>query len=392
MSKFSSPELFLHFCSQLFKKDPTVALTTHYIMLMYIKYQNLPEIGALPTVAQTTQQYLNLKNGEVALTNDPYSGGTILSNLHLIMGISTSSSGKSTQTDLLLVKKIPLKPKISLGKSIEEEGIRIPPTPVFRDGQINNEVLTAISEHDAIPDSFTRTISHGIDSLQELHKAFSQFNRVYKLDWSRANIKKFFNESKLAMQSLISEIRTGEHLEELELNDGSRLKLTIDVSDEKIIFDFSGSDNSESVHLTHSAALGACTGALAALFGKNLPINYGVFQCIEVVAPEGTMVHAKYPMPTYFGMTDGASLIANLVLKAIGQIDKSRNFPLSGSSHCAFDIEFTDKHFFETLEPGAPASAERQGSDGLNIWQRSHLQPSVEEIERLYPLQAESFS
>jgi N-methylhydantoinase B/oxoprolinase/acetone carboxylase alpha subunit len=102
-------------------------------------------------------------------------------------------------------------------------------------------------------------------------------------------------------------------------------------------------------------------------------------------------------------MTDGISTIANLVIKTIGNLDKSKKYPLSGTSYCNFSIEFQSevskteapnshlpKYFFETVEPGCGATKASNGRAGVNIWKRSQLQPSIEEIERRYPLIVES--
>ncbi|MCB0356247.1 MAG: hydantoinase B/oxoprolinase family protein [Bdellovibrionales bacterium] len=378
-------------CQLLFANERVTTLTSHDGMPIYLKYQNLAEIGTLPVVAQTTHQYLQLLDGDIAITNDPYSGGTILSNLYLCIGVS-SEQKRNRQVDLLIVKKIALKPKIVLSNNIDEEGLRIPPTPLVVNGQLNKDILMAMSEHPLAPNGFQQAVLKGLDEIKNLHRQFLQFNQIFDMDWSRSFIRDYFKDTQSAMMNFLGQIRSGEQNAEVELNDGSLLKLNIEVNDERILFDFSGSDTSRSVHLTHSAALGGCTGALIALNEKHMPINHGIFKCIEIVAPEGSMVHAKYPNPVYFGMTDGVASIANLVLKAIGNLDKSKRFPLSGVSSCSFNLEFDQGYFFETLEPGSAASQIQNGLDGLNLWRRSALHPSIEEVERRFPLTIDSCS
>lgn len=387
--KYEQIQLLNHL---LFKNEKVTTLTTYDGMPIYLKYQNLAEIGSLPMVVQTTHQYLQLMDGDVAITNDPYSGGTILSNLYLSIGIS-SEQKKNRQVDLLIVKKVSLKPRIVLGDNIDNEGIRIPPTPLVVNGKLNTDILSAMAQHPLAPAGFEQALRAGIDDIKKLREDFLKMNEVFEIEWSRSFIKEYFKDSQEAMKKFIGQFRSGEQLAELELNDGSQLKLSIEVSDENIIFDFSGCENSRSVHLTHAAALGGCTGALISLSEKKLPINQGIFQCIQVIAPEGSLVHAKYPNPVYFGMTDGVTLLANFVLKAIGNLDKSKRFPLSGSSSYSFNLDFQNGvHFFETLEPGSAASRFKNGYDGLNIWQRSHLEPSIEEIERRFPISIDSCS
>lgn len=378
-------------CQLLFDKENVAALTTNEGLPIYVKYQSLAEIGSLPVIAQTTHKYLQLLDGDIAITNDPYSGGTILSNLYLCIGVS-SEQKRSRQVDLFIIKKISLKPKIVISDNIDNEGLRIPPSPLFINGKLNTDILEAMADHPLAPIGFEVAVRSGIEEIKKLRIDFLKTNEVFELEWSKPFIRDYFKDSQEAMQSFIGQIRSGEQAVDLELNDGSQLKLTIEVSDEKIVFDFSGCDNSRSVHLTHSAALGGCIGALISLSDKRLPINQGIFQCVEIIAPAGSLVHAKYPNPVYFGMTDGVSLLANLVLKAIGSLDKSKRYALSGTSTCSFNLDFGNTHFFETLEPGSAASSFKDGFDGFNFWRRSHLEPSIEEIERRFPLTVDSCS
>ncbi len=391
MSEGFQYEQILQFCRLLFEGQPSATLATQEGLPIFVKYENLAEIGSLPVVAQTTQQYLNLQDGEISITNDPYSGGTILTNFYLSLGLA-SEQKRGKNSDLVLITKISLKPRVSHGDNIDNEGVRIPPTPITANKKINHDVLKAISSHPQAPTEFEQQILRGIKEIESLKTRFMKLNEIFQLDWSKPYLKQYFKDSSSQMSNLLSNFSSGERSEELELNDGSLLKLRVEVRDDKVIFDFSGSDNSKSVQLTHSAALGGCTGALISLFDKNLPISQGIFECIEVIAPEGSLVHAKFPKPVYFGMTDGVSAIANLVLKAIGNLDKSKRYPLSGTSYCSFNIEFSNCHFFETLEPGSAASKSAEGFSGVNIWKRSSLEPSIEEIERRFPITVETYS
>ncbi|HEX4924853.1 MAG TPA: hydantoinase B/oxoprolinase family protein, partial [Bdellovibrionales bacterium] len=124
------------------------------------------------------------------------------------------------------------------------------------------------------------------------------------------------------------------------------------------------------------------------LFDQTLPINSGSFQILEVRTPSGTMLNAKYPAPTFLGMTDGVALTANMVLRAFGQIIPKKQVAPTHPGQCALDIEFDGGlHFFDTVAPGVGASSDARGEDGMQFWVRSPLQASVEEVEKRFPIQ-----
>ena len=189
-------------CQLLFANERVTTLTSHDGMPIYLKYQNLAEIGTLPVVAQTTHQYLQLLDGDIAITNDPYSGGTILSNLYLCIGVS-SEQKRNRQVDLLIVKKIALKPKIVLSNNIDEEGLRIPPTPLVVNGQLNKDILMAMSEHPLAPNGFQQAVLKGLDEIKNLHRQFLQFNQIFDMDWSRSFIRDYFKDTQSAMMNFL---------------------------------------------------------------------------------------------------------------------------------------------------------------------------------------------
>src|SRR5688500_2435850 len=74
----------------LFSPSISACITTSEGQPLHLQYTHLADIGTLPLAARTAQQYLQLKPNQVAIMNDPYSGGTLLSTMTLITGVSVS--------------------------------------------------------------------------------------------------------------------------------------------------------------------------------------------------------------------------------------------------------------------------------------------------------------
>jgi N-methylhydantoinase B/oxoprolinase/acetone carboxylase alpha subunit len=86
-------------------------------------------------------------------------------------------------------------------------------------------------------------------------------------------------------------------------------------------------------------------------------------------------------------MTDGVSLTANIVLKALGDVIPKKMMASTYPGQCSLDLEFDGGlHFFDTVAPGIGASPDARGEDGMHFWIRSPLQASVEEIEKRFPM------
>lgn len=378
---------------KVFSKHNCGAITTNTGDPLYVKYQNLADIGTLPLASRMSHQYLKLKDGDVVLTNDPYSGGTILSTMTLILAVEIIDHTKK-KVQLLLSKRISFKPELNISESIEAEGVRIPPTPIIQANKQNSEILKMISQHPACPKNFETTLNKSIKELQDSGNILRTSITDLKLDFSKTLINQYFKYTQELFADELSYLPKDEMSGSFEFDHDCHVKLKINVSEEDIQFDFKGSKPSVAFSITDAATYGSCLGALISLFDCHIPITAGVYNCLNVIAPPNTIVHAKYPQPTYHGMTDGTSLIANICLQLISE-NKSKNkkdsTPAHGTTQCSLQIKFEDDlSFFDTLESGSGALLDNHGQHGLNIWKKSHLQPSIEKCEQMFPLKIKS--
>lgn len=377
-----------------FEPFQAAALMTQENQPVHIKYQNLPDIGTLPGVAEVVSRYLQVGEGDVVLTNDPYSGGSTLTALNLLMGVNLEcKTNAKSPAEFTFCVRVNMKPHLHMTDTIEDEGVRIPPTPIRQGGKFNTELLKIISEHPHCPKNFLTTVEAVVAAMDRKVEQIKRDTQAAHLDWSKPRLKELFAETCKHFTHQLEHLASGEVEKEMTLESGEKLKLLLTLEEGKAKFDFTGSGPSAHLHLTYGATLGACIGAMVSVINTNLPLNAGIFEVFEVRAPQGSLVNAKYPAPVYQGLTDGAGLLANFILQCLGEIDLQHRFAHAGPSLCSFDLEFSNNlHFFDTLEPGMAASSFGRGVDALNPWQRSHLEPSIEEIERRYPLTVMSCS
>ena len=181
---------------------------------------------------------------------------------------------------------------------------------------------------------------------------------------------------------------------------------TLTVTREKLLFDFAGASK-QSCHFMNSKEFIVTSeiGAdIAAHFANDLPYNSGVFACIEVRCPSGSIVNCESPGPVGnahmdVGMTASECAIRALMM-AIEASPKSsvRKYliaPTPGSGYTAqiWGGKGTDgKPIYwtmtEAMAIGGSASVSRDGTDlGLHqVGQASTLEfPDVETWETWYP-------
>ena len=172
-----------------------------------------------------------------------------------------------------------------------------------------------------------------------------------------------------------------------------RVRLT--VRGDALTVDFTGSDaqirgfKNSSLGNTHSAVY----TALASFLDPSLPHNEGAFRCVEVVAPEGTIVNAREGAPTTMCTVFFAHEIIHAVWKALAKADPPRG--CAGWAKNVFGISVGredggEPYVFYHGAAAAGAGAV-DGRDGFN--QIGHVctlggltMPNVEVYEQLYPV------
>ena len=172
-----------------------------------------------------------------------------------------------------------------------------------------------------------------------------------------------------------------------------RVEVTIEGDGLKV--DFTGSDpqikgfKNSSLGNTHSAVY----TALASFLDPTLPHNEGAFRCVELIAPEGTVVNAREGAPITLCTVFFAHEIIHAVWKALAQANSARG--CAGWAKNVFGIsvgkeENGDPYVFYHGAAAAGSGAV-DGRDGFN--QIGHVctlggltMPNVEVYEQLYPV------
>lgn len=327
--------------------------------------------GTLTTAGSTAAKYLHLQEGDIALMNDPYSGGSLLHEMTFVMAISE---------DLLWVTRRSLTPSLKLTKSVEEEGLRIPPTPLRQKNQLNEMILQAMQMHPACPPDFIPWIKEQIVDLtnkaKKLHEAieFTGFTITGEL------IEEYIAACKNIATQKISERASGETKVDVVLDSGELLRLNLEIHDGKVHMDFGGTSSTKTVALTEAATYGTCLYALSKFYGFQDLSNSGTFSVLQVTKPSGCWLMAKYPVSTYKGMTCGVAALQTAIDLALAQIHTKQEHSIA--SHCAlqFSLEYKDQKQVLDLSGGKAANSENDGSCARIS------ACSVEELEQKFPV------
>ena len=173
-----------------------------------------------------------------------------------------------------------------------------------------------------------------------------------------------------------------------------RLELALTVIGDRLAVDFTGTDpqirgfkNSGVVNTWSAVAMG-----LASYFEPDLPRNEGTFRCVEMVAPEGSIVNARPPAPMTMNTVIPAHEIVHLVWRCLSQADPDRS--LAGWGKNVFgvtagnqgDDPFVMYHWSAAAGGGATSARDGFNQIGHLIALGGLTLPDVEFTEQRYPV------
>ncbi|GIL18771.1 MAG: N-methylhydantoinase B [Oligoflexia bacterium] len=376
--------LFRIFLDETLSPFDSAACLTAEGEILDIKYETLADIGTLGQGAQTVMKYFPIQMGDVVILNDPYSGGSVLSTMTLITPLIL---GHNQVPDLYLAIRTGFRPQLVISKTLDEEGLRIPPTPLIQGRQINQAILDAMASHPLCPEGLKERLEIVLKKLWARIDAFNDLVTKHPGLCTKAAVKSYLKNSRQVLLDILSELPSGEAKTETKLESGEVIKLRIELSHEAVQFDFAGTTNSKRLCLTDASTFGACFGAVSAYLQKPLPLNSGTFSLFHVTSPLGCLLNAKYPSPTYKGMTEGTSVVASTVIQTLSEIFHTTKVSVYTPAPTQISLEFNSgKRFFDSLPGGVGASANADGADAIHLWVRNRLQNSVQEVETRFPL------
>lgn len=373
----------------IFSNFSRICVTTSEHETIFLKYQNLADIGTLPQCCEVSHKYLHLQDGDIVLTNDPYTGGTLLSSPTLVMGVGNKNFKGTEPAELLIASRLTLPPYIGTFKTVDDEGLRIPPSPFFIKGEINSPLVEALKNHPHMPHGYIEALMTEAEHLLALrHRLKPQLTLGARFDISKPRLRGYLDATESEYHARLEEIGDGTATAEISISNSQILKLKVEHHEGHFNFDFSGTTAGDNLFLTSSAVIGIAIGVTTSLLRVDTPINSGLFRHFDIKNQRGSLLNSTFPRSLSLGHTDGLNLVANLVTQALGKIHKKHAWASSGPSNCFYQIKFNNGQcFLDYLQSGMGANETGAGLSGVLLWDRTTYAPSIEKWEHEYPLQ-----
>jgi N-methylhydantoinase B len=121
------------------------------------------------------------------------------------------------------------------------------------------------------------------------------------------------------------------------------------------------------------------------LTDPEIPPSAGAYRPVEVIAPEGTLLNARYPAAVVGGNVETSSRVADVVLRAFGRAlgQGTMNNVTLGSERVAY---------YETIAGGQGACPDAPGPSAVHVAMSNTLNTPIEALELEFPLRVVEYA
>ena len=349
-----------------------------------------------------------VKPGDIFIVNDPYCGGTHLMDVKMVkpffyrgrLWAYLSNTGHWPDTGGAVPGGFSTR-----ATEVQQEGLRLPPVKLFREGAMQPDILAIILANIRVPEERIGDIKAQVAALTVGEKRLTALIDRYGDAMVTRCIAELRRRSELMMRAHIAKIPDGVYGGEAFVDsDGVdpdplaiRLRLRVEGSD--LHFDFSESSKPcrgplNSVIATTKAAVYL---AVKHVF-PDVPINAGCFEPLHIDDPHGTFLYARYPRPVSGCAAEVSSRIAESVFTTLAGAIPDDLFAApagtSGNLTLGGHDPLKERHYIMYVFSGGGYGGSGDGdglTNGCSTIGISKTQPT-EVLEQHYPVLFERYA
>lgn len=325
--------------------------------------------------------------GDILICNDPYRSAGLSSHLPDVSLLApVFSQGQLVCFAYAYVHSTDVGGRVagSLSPSsyeIYQEGIRIPPSHLYRAGELNEELLNLILCNCRIPDDNWGDIKAMVTALRVAQRRVDECVEKYGVAGFVDAMRDVLSYSEMRARAVIAGIPDGTYRFSDYLDDDVvseipiKFCVALTVRGEEITVDFTGTDsqlrtafNIFSDGQAHPWLVYTIMFVLLTI-DQDIPVNAGLMRSVKVAVQPGSVVHCEAPAAVGLRTTTGVRVqdaIRGALAQALPEI-----IPAAGAGYIA-PIVFTEPDLVKgglkvnVMEPMVGGTGGHEDGDGLN--------------------------
>lgn len=366
-------------------------------------------LGSMAFAMRDIVASLNWQAGDMVILNDPFLGGTHLPDVTLIAPLFVDGrllafiANRAHHADIGADSP----GSMPLSRSLEEEGLVIPPTRLIVRGEMDEaplqKIITATRSGESGQGDLAAQISANQSGVQRLRGLIETLgSRVYQQGLAELNEY----AQRLALSALVA-IPDGEYCFSDVMDDDGlgqqdiliQLRLTLKAG--QVHADFSGTaaQVAGNINCPLSVAAAAVYYVFRCLMPVQTPACAGSFWSITLIAPPGCLLNARRPAAVAAGNVETSSRIVDVVMGALAQALPDRIPAASHGSmnnlamgHHGRDTGQAGWDYYETIGGGSGAGPDRAGASAIQTHMTNTRNTPLEVLESHYPIRLRRYA
>ena len=362
-------------------------------------------IGAIDAITSRWSES-EISDGDMFVANDPYNGGgSHLPDLNVIAPVFMPVTSSLTSRVLLTMRDVGgMVPgsESAVCESIYQEGLRLPPVRLVRNGQVNPDVFDIIALNSRTPDERLGDLNAQLAANHVGIRSIVTLIERYGVELFRRALDSYLDYTERRFRAAIAALPDGQHTaEDFVSGDGdtlARIVCTVTVGRNRLAFDFTGTSCQLKCarNVPHQALVASVYTVAKVLLDPDAPANGGAFRVIDITAPAGTLVQPVAPAPVGArSLTCG--VLSDVILSALSGVLPGKRMAASGPHHLVVfggTDPRTKRYFvnYETIAGGLGARGDRDGMDAVRTLTSGSANLPIEALEHAYPLRVERYA
>ena len=270
-------------------------------------------IGTLPVTVKHFIAEIGIENmvpGDVLVTNTPWIATGHLNDITVARPIFHGGRVVGFAASTAHAPDIGGKVRSVEAREVFEEGFHIPIMKLVRAGEPDTTLLALLRAAVRTPDETEGDLWAQLTGLELMERRVIELLGEYDLFDLEDFGREVLGRCEAAMRAAIRALPDGVYPYEFQtdgIDEPFTYKTAVKVDGDRILVDYAGTsaqvDRAINCTMTYTFAMTAY--ALKCALLPNLPNNEGIFRCIEVAAPEGTIVNPIFPAPVGGRMATG---------------------------------------------------------------------------------------
>jgi len=364
-------------------------------------------LGSMPMSVRSVIEKLELNEGDVAVINDPFKGGTHLPDITVVSPVYYEGellfyvANRAHHSDVGGITP----GSMPLSTSIFQEGIVIPPFKCVEGGKLREDFLELLKFNTRTPEEREGDFKAQLMANRIGERRLKELIDKYSPEVLEAYSEALLDYSERKMRKIISEIPDGTYTFGDFLDDDGfgqnpvRIRVILEIEGDRARVDFSPSDPQVRgcLNAVRSIVISATLYVFRSLSDEEIPTNEGILRPIEVITREGTVLDSRFPSAVSGGNVETSQRIVDVLIGALSKAIPDRVPAASQGTMNNLTIGGIRENgeaftYYETIGGGAGALRGSDGESAVQTHMTNTLNTPVEVIEYQYPLMVTEYS